>query len=95
VQAGQGEDPENGAVGGDDQPQRASFGQRAPVRPQQDAEPGRIAEPGAGHVDHDGGVPLTGGLQQDRAQLLGVGDVDLGGCCQHGQAVDHQGISDA
>jgi hypothetical protein len=39
VKADQGEDAEDGAANGDDHAQLAAFGQRAPVRSDQDARP--------------------------------------------------------
>ena len=41
----------------DDQPHLTAVGPRPPVRGDQGIQPGRIAEPGPGHVDHDHGAP--------------------------------------
>jgi hypothetical protein len=62
VDAGQREDAEDGR-GGDSQQQFAAFGLSALVRRQQRMQPGRIAELGPGHVDHEGPVSVRGCLQ--------------------------------
>ena len=77
VKASYGEDPGHGAVSGDDQPQLAAFGHRPFVRPDQDSKPGRIAEPGAGHVHHDRGVPAGSSVEENCPEVLGGCDVDL------------------
>ena len=63
---------------------------RAPlVRSDQDAEPGRIAEPGVGHVHHDRGMPMSGRFEKPRPELGRGGDIDLGGGRYHRHAADH------
>src|SRR2546430_15827035 len=57
--------------------------------------PGRIAEPGAGHVHHDRGVPAGSSVEENCPEVLGGCDVDLFWRRHHGHAVDHQGMSDA
>jgi hypothetical protein len=89
VQAGQGEDAEHRAAGGHDQPQLAAFFQGPFVRPDQDAQAGRIAELGAGHVHHNRGMPAGACFEQNQAELIRGGDIDLGGRRYHGQAADH------
>jgi len=88
VDGGEREDTEDGR-GGDGQQQLAAFGLGVPVRRQQGMHPGRIAELGPGHVDHEGPVPVCGCLQQGRPQLRGVGDVDLLRCRHDRHAADH------
>jgi hypothetical protein len=89
VQAGQGEDAEHGAASGHDQPQLAAFFQGRLMRPNQDAQAGGIAEPGAGHVHHDRGMPMGDWFEQHQAELIRGGDIDLGRGRYHGQAADH------
>ena len=56
--------------------------------PDQDAEPGRIAELGAGHVHHDGGIPRADRIQQYRTEVVCRADIDLSWSGDHGYADD-------
>jgi len=76
VEAGERENAKDRSTG-DDQQQLAAFGLGALMRREQGMEPGRIAEPGQGHVGHERPGPVRGGRLQGRAQFRGVGDVDL------------------
>ena len=78
----------------DDQPHLTAVGARLPGRADQGVQPGRIAEPGPGHVDHDHGAPglrrfEQGRLEQGRLQPGGVGQVDLLGRGHDRHALDH------
>jgi hypothetical protein len=66
VQANEGEDPGNSALCRNDQPHLATTGHRAPMRPYQHPEPGRITEAGTGHVHHDRGLPADVPLAEHR-----------------------------
>ena len=87
------------ALADDDQPDLTAAGPRLPVRGDQGVQPGRIAEPGPGHVDHDQGAPGLcqlgpgqlgpGRFEQGRLQPGGVGDVDLLGRRHDRHALDH------
>src|SRR6266536_2162107 len=52
----------------DDQPYLAALGPRLPGRGDQGVQPGRIAEPGPGHVDYDQSAPGLSHLEQGRTQ---------------------------
>jgi cation diffusion facilitator family transporter len=88
VHAGERDDAGDG-LAGDDQAHLAAVGPRLPVRGDQGIQPGRVAEPGPGHVDHDQRVPGPGGLEQGGPQPGGVGDVDLLGRRHDRHALDH------
>jgi serine phosphatase RsbU (regulator of sigma subunit) len=87
--AGHVQGADNGAVSGDDQPQPAAFGDRAPVRPDQHAESHEPAHPGTGHVHHDHGVPVGCRAQENLPQLSRGGDVHRRGRCHHGRPADN------
>ena len=53
-----------------DQPQLATFGQGSLVRCYQGMEPGRVAELGPAHVDHQAAVPVPGRFEQGRPQAV-------------------------
>jgi signal transduction histidine kinase len=88
VHAGE-RDNADDSLAGDHQPQLTALGPRPPLRGDQRIQPGRIAKPGPGHVDHDHGAPRPGRLQQGGPQAGGVGDVDLLGRRHHRHALDH------
>jgi hypothetical protein len=68
---------------------------RARLCPHQDAQPGRIAELGAGYVHDEGGVPAGRGFEENRLQPAGVAGVDFLGRHHHGHALDHlDGVPD-
>ena len=63
-------------------------GQGPLVRPHQDAEPGRIAELGGGHVHHERGVAAGRGFEENRPQPPGVAGIDIRGRRHHGVRKD-------
>jgi hypothetical protein len=71
------------------QPHLTAVGSRLPGRGDQGVQPGRIAEPGAGHVDDDQGAAGPGPFEQGRPQAGGVGEVDLLGRGHDRHALDH------
>ena len=77
VKAGYGQDTDNGPAGGQDQPQLAAIVQGSLACRVQCLQPARIAEPGAGQVHHDGGMPVCGCSEKSRPEPLRGVDVDL------------------
>ena len=82
-------DNASNGVADDDQPYFAALGPRLPGRADQSVQPGRIAEPGPGHVDYDQAAPGTSRLVQGNLQPGGVGDVDLLRRRHDRHALDH------
>ena len=52
-------------------------------------EPGGVAEPGPGHIDHVGFPSLCARPEQSGPEFAGVGDVDLFGGDHHRHAADY------
>jgi hypothetical protein len=71
VQGGQGDEAAD-LRAGDSQPDLAILDAGPPVRADQGVQAGGVAEPGPGHVDHDGRAGAVGGMEQGRPQLAGV-----------------------
>jgi hypothetical protein len=88
VQAGYGEDPQDGRAGGD-QPYFTAAGFGPLVRRHQRVNAGRVTELGPAHVDHQPPGPVHGRLKQRGPQPVGIGDIDLFGRHHHRHAVDH------
>jgi hypothetical protein len=88
VHAGDRENPQDGSVG-DHQQHLAALSLGAPVRRHQGVKPGRITEPGEGHIDDEGAVPACGRSDQGRPQAIGAGDIDLHGSRHHRHAPGH------
>ena len=88
VDASEREDAPNHGAGGDDQPQLAAVGQGPLVRPHQDAEPGRIAGLGGGHVHYERGAAAGRGFEENRPQPPGVAGIDIRGRRHHGVRKD-------
>jgi len=88
VHAGDRENPQDGSVG-DHQQHLAALRLGAPVRCHQGVKPGRITEPGEGHIDDEGAVPARGRIGQGRPQAVSAGDIDLLGSRHHRHARGH------
>ena len=89
VNGGEFEHAQDGS-GGADQQQLATFALGSLVRGQQDMQPGRVAEPGRGHVQRERPVPVRACLEQGQPQRRGVGDVDLLRCRHDRHAADQR-----
>ena len=85
---GEREDAQHGA-GRDDQHQLTTFGQGSLMGPHQHPHPGRIAEPGAGHVHHHGRLPARRCSQEHVLEPPGVSSVDVQRRIHDGNATDH------
>jgi hypothetical protein len=88
VHASDRENPQDGGVG-DHQQHLAALSLGVPVRCHQGVKPGRITEPGAGHIDDEGAVPAGGRGDQGRPQAISAGDIDLHGSRHHRHAPGH------
>jgi cation diffusion facilitator family transporter len=88
VHASEGDDADDG-LRHDNQPYLTALGPRLPVRGHQDIKPGRVAEPGPGHVHDDQGRPGADCLGHGLPQRGGVGDIDLLRRRHHRHALDH------
>ena len=88
IKAGDGEDTQDGRSA-DDQKILPAFGLGPFVRADERVKAGRVAELGPAHVDYQRSVPARGGLEQNRPQPGGVGDIDLIACRHHGNARDY------
>jgi cation diffusion facilitator family transporter len=88
VHAGERDDAEDG-LRDDDQPYLTALGPRPPVRGHQGIQPGRVTEPGPGHVHYDQSRAGPDCLGHGRPQPGCVGEVDLLRRRYHRHALDH------